>query len=245
MQLCHGWGWWPPQTASHIHSRHIKCLGTLICCLWLYSISLTQFYPPYLAQMLGFWVTCGVKMILLCHGWGWQPPQTASHIHIRDVQSVWAHWYAVHWHMVVALHIHNHCTWLRFLGTWSLVELKWCDYVKVDADSHLKLLPISILDIISVWAHWYAVHRHIVAALHSYTHTPWRHLPPCPRCCPCCTGVGSCKLGLSIALASSLSLCWYCCPHCAGIAALVVLALLPLLHWCLLSAMRSTTSSAA
>ena len=27
------------------------------------SSSLTQFYPPYLAQILGFWVTCGVKMM--------------------------------------------------------------------------------------------------------------------------------------------------------------------------------------
>ncbi len=28
-----------------------------------YSISLTQLYPPYLAQIFGFWVTCGVKMM--------------------------------------------------------------------------------------------------------------------------------------------------------------------------------------
>ncbi len=60
------------------------------------SISLTQLYPPYLGQILGFWVTWGVKMMWLCHGWGWQPPQTASHIHIGHIQSIWAHWYAVH-----------------------------------------------------------------------------------------------------------------------------------------------------
>ncbi len=36
----------------------------------------------------------------------------------------------------------------------------------------------------------------------------------------------------SIALALSPSLCWHHFPHCAGIATLVVLALLPLLHWC-------------
>jgi hypothetical protein len=33
-----------------------------------WMISLTQFYPTYLAQILGFWVTCGVKMMSLCHG---------------------------------------------------------------------------------------------------------------------------------------------------------------------------------
>ncbi len=65
-------------------------------------------------------------------------------------------------------------TWLRFLGYLSLVESKWCHYVMVEADSHLKLLLTSILDIYKVfWAHWYAVHCHRVAALHCYTHPTW------------------------------------------------------------------------
>jgi hypothetical protein len=128
-------------------------MSTLICCPWAYSISLTQLYPPYLAQILGLWVTCGVKMMWLCHGWGWQPPQTASHIHKRHIQSVWAHWYAIHRHLVAALPIYTHPTWLRFWGSRSLVESKWCDYVMVEADSHLKLLPASILDIYKVFEH--------------------------------------------------------------------------------------------
>jgi hypothetical protein len=79
------------------------CLSTLICYPWAYSITLTQLYPPYfLAQILEFWVICGVEMMWLCHGWDWQPPQTASHIHIRHIQSDWAHWYTVHT-----------CTWLQ------------------------------------------------------------------------------------------------------------------------------------
>jgi hypothetical protein len=114
-----------------------KCLSTLICYPWSYSISLTQLYPHYLGQILGFWVTCWVKIMWLCHGWGWQPSQTASHIHIRHVQSIWAHWYAVHRHTVAALHSFTHPTWLRFWGTWSLVESKWCIFVMVEADSHL------------------------------------------------------------------------------------------------------------
>jgi hypothetical protein len=36
---------------------------TLICYPWAYSITLTQLYPPYLTQILGFWVTCGVKIM--------------------------------------------------------------------------------------------------------------------------------------------------------------------------------------
>jgi hypothetical protein len=113
-------------------------------------------HPPYfLAHIMGFWVTCGVKMMSLCHAWGWQLAQTASHIHIRHIQTVWAHWYAVHWHMVAALHSYTHPTWLRFWGSGSLVvvESKWCDYVMVEADSHLKLLPTSILDIHKVVEH--------------------------------------------------------------------------------------------
>ncbi len=132
-----------------------KVFKHIICCPLAYSGNLTQFYPPYLAQILGFWVTCGcgVKMMSLHHGWGWQPPQTDSHINILHIQSVWAHWYAIHRHMVAALHIHTHPTWLRFWGSGSLVESKWCDYVMVEADSHLKLLPSSILDIYKVFEH--------------------------------------------------------------------------------------------
>jgi hypothetical protein len=58
----------------------------------------------------------------------------------------------------------THPTWLIFCGAVSLVESTWCDYVMVEADSHLKLIPTSILHIQSVCAHWYAVHWHTAAA---------------------------------------------------------------------------------
>jgi hypothetical protein len=38
-----------------------------------------------------------------------------------------------------------------FLGSGSLVESKLCNYIMVEADSHLKLLPTSILDIYKVF----------------------------------------------------------------------------------------------
>ncbi len=124
-----------------------KGLSTLICYPWAYSISLTQLYQPCLAQILGLWVTCGVNMMWLCHGWGWQSPQTVSHIHIRHAKRFWVHWCAVHRHLVAALHSFTHPTWCRFLSSGSLAESTWCDYDMVEADSHLKLLPTSILDI--------------------------------------------------------------------------------------------------
>ncbi len=90
MPLRHGWGWYPPQIASHIHSRHIQCVWGIVL--------LSQEHmdvPLYLYTSKGvlrFWnlgVTCGVKMMPLLDGWGWYPPQTASHIHIRHVKCVW------------------------------------------------------------------------------------------------------------------------------------------------------------
>jgi hypothetical protein len=68
------------------------------------------------------------------------------------IKSVWADWYAVHWHLAAALHSFTHPTWLRFWGSGSLVESKWCDYVKVKVvDSHLKALSTFVLDISKVF----------------------------------------------------------------------------------------------
>jgi hypothetical protein len=55
--------------------------------------------------------------------------------------------------MVAALHSYTHSIWLRFWGSWSLVESKSCHCVIFEADSHLKLIPPSILDIYKVFEH--------------------------------------------------------------------------------------------
>jgi len=89
----------------------------LVCCPLAYGSSLTQFYPPYLAQILGFRVTCGVKMMSLRQYWGWEQPQTAFHIHISLLQSFWVHWYAIHQHTVGALHSLTHPNFGR---VWSI-----------------------------------------------------------------------------------------------------------------------------
>jgi hypothetical protein len=65
----------------------------------------------------------------------------------KTLISVWADCYAVNCHTVAALHSFTHLTWLRFESSGSLVESKWCHYVMIEADSQLKLLPSSILDI--------------------------------------------------------------------------------------------------
>ncbi len=154
IRLCHDWGWQPPQTASHIPSRHITSIWAHRCAvLWYIVAALHSFTHPTWLRFWGTWSFVELKQCIFCHGWCWQPPQTTSHIHIRHIQNDWAHWYAINGHTVSPLHSYTHPTWLIFLGAGSLVESKWCDYVMVEADSHLNLLPTSILDMHKVFEH--------------------------------------------------------------------------------------------
>ncbi len=85
MWLCHGLGWQSPQAYSPLHIRHIQLfehIDMLTIGLWLQPHTVI---PTLLGSDFGFgfWVTCGVKMMSLHQGWCWQPPQTASHLHLR------------------------------------------------------------------------------------------------------------------------------------------------------------------
>ncbi len=91
MSLPHGLAWQPTQPASGIHIKHVQCLRTLVCSPWAYSSSHKQLYPHYLAHILGFWVTCGVKMMSLGHGWGWQPPKPLLPTSTIDIYKVFEH----------------------------------------------------------------------------------------------------------------------------------------------------------
>jgi hypothetical protein len=136
----------------HWHSHGTDCYTSLTNCRLLNNDTIRALHLAVI-RCAGLAFTCGVNMMWLCHGWGWQPPQPASHINIRHTESDWAHWYAIRGHTVSALHSYTHPTWLIFWGSGSLVELKWCDYVIVEADGHLKLHPTSILDIYKVFEH--------------------------------------------------------------------------------------------
>ncbi len=119
-----------------------------------YIVAALQSYThPTQLKFWGFLVTCGVKLLSVCHGSDWQPPQTASHIHIRHIQSLSAHWYAVHRYTVAAIQSYP-CNLAQIWGIWvTYVELKWCQYIMVEADSHLKLMTISILNVYKVFEH--------------------------------------------------------------------------------------------
>ncbi len=104
MPLHHGWGWFPPQTASHIHIRYILCvcaISMLSQGIWVHPYIVI---PAKLAPDFGIWVTCWVKMMPKHHGWGLHPPQTASHIHIRNKKCVWCIVLLSQGHMGALLH---------------------------------------------------------------------------------------------------------------------------------------------
>ncbi len=170
MWLCRVWGWQPPQTASHIHIRHIQSVWAHWYAIHRHVVAALHSIPTLHGSDFGVLGHLLSQMMSLCHVWGWQPPQTAFHIHIRHVQNVWSHWYAVHWHTVWPLHSYTHPTFLRFgvLGhLWS--QMMWLCHGwgrhPTQTNSHIHIMHMQ-----SVWAHCYAVHMHMVAALHSYTH---------------------------------------------------------------------------
>ncbi len=107
-------------------------------------------------------------MVPLCHGWGSYPPQTASHILIRHIQSVWDIGMLSQGHMVAPLYHYTGQVGPRFGKSGSLVRWKWCHNIMVEADIHLRLLHTSMVDIYKVfetlvcclkevWVHPYTV----------------------------------------------------------------------------------------
>ena len=139
---------------------HLKLLHTFILDIYtvsehidMMSIGIQQqpytVYPPYLAQMLGFWVTCGVKMIALCHGCGWQPPQTAPHIHIKKT-TVFEHIDMLSIGIQQEPYTYTYPIWLRCWGCGHLLSQimsLWNGWYWQQSQT----LPASILDIYAVF----------------------------------------------------------------------------------------------
>jgi len=149
--------------------------GNLLSSLFIYY---TDKHPTLLI-VLGFWSLCQVEIMSFHCGWEWKSPQTALKIHIRHIQSVWAHWYAVQKYTVAALHSYTHTTWprLRFLGSRSLCGVRMmCLRHGWGWQPPQAASPTYVRHMQSVWAHQYAVCHHMVAVLHSYTHTTWPRL---------------------------------------------------------------------
>jgi len=95
----------PIDCIPHPYKLYTKCFSTLRCCRWPCGCTLMQFH--YMCRWgggilgeMGYGQAC---MMLQCHGWGFKPQLTASHIHIGCIQSVLAPWDAVDGHMGASL----------------------------------------------------------------------------------------------------------------------------------------------
>jgi hypothetical protein len=79
---------------------YAKCLSCWYAVSNAYGCTLIPLHWPSCPQIWEFRFTWGVEMMPQHHGWGWYPPQTASCIHIRHMQSVWAIGMRLQGHMV-------------------------------------------------------------------------------------------------------------------------------------------------
>jgi hypothetical protein len=102
-----------PSTCEHVESKwcpyvmveeadsHPSIFGINKVFEYICMLSSDIQYQHYTVISIWFGSDLGVlghllnEMMSLRHGWGWQPPQTASLIHVRHIQSVGSHWYAV------------------------------------------------------------------------------------------------------------------------------------------------------
>ncbi len=108
-------------------------------------------------------------MTLWCHGWGCTPFLTASHIHIRYIQSDWAPSYAVDGHMNAPLHCYTCVSGDKILkiGVKQSPNVLWCH--GLGCKPPLTASHIHIGCVYSDWAPSYTVDGHMGALLHRYT----------------------------------------------------------------------------
>ncbi len=173
MSLHHGCGWQLPWTASHIHIRHLQSVWTHSYAVHRHTVAALHSYThPIWPRFWAIWVTCWVKIMPLHHGWGWQPPQTASHIHIRNINCVWAHAYAVHRHTISALvYTYTHasleyptmppagflkvfCAPARQVGIWRTSKTKIYNLETGEFSSNLPFSKINLVGVISQPTFW-------------------------------------------------------------------------------------------
>ena len=74
----------------HPNQMYTKCSSIWYDVSGAYGCTLIPLHRPSWPQIWEFCPLWTVKKVPLRHGWGWYPPQTASHILIRHIQSVWA-----------------------------------------------------------------------------------------------------------------------------------------------------------
>ncbi len=106
-----------------------------------YTVALAKLAPDLESQDLVEWKWCHNV------GWGWYSLQTASYILIRHIKVCLRHGYAVSRVYGCTLIRDTGQVAPRFWNSDSPEEWKWCHYIMVEADIHLRPLHTSIVDI--------------------------------------------------------------------------------------------------
>ena len=131
----------------HPCHMYTQCFSTLICRGWAYGCTLTLL--RLCRPGVEFW-KIGVGRSLSDAVMSFKAPNplgvhpTSMSYVYKVIQHLDIPWMGI-W---VYPYTGTHPTWLIFCGAVSLVESTWCDYVMVEAEGHLKLIPTSILHII-------------------------------------------------------------------------------------------------
>ncbi len=136
MQYHYGWGWYPPQPTSYIHSRHIQSVWAIGMLAQesmgapLYSYT-GQVGPRFgKSGSLVEWKWC-LNIIV------------EANVHFRPLHASILDIYKVFELLVCCLKgIWVHPYTVRFGGPGSLVKWKWCHSVMVEADIHTPLIAI-------------------------------------------------------------------------------------------------------
>jgi hypothetical protein len=147
MPLHDGWGWYPPQTASQILARHIQSV-------WAIDMLSQGHMGAPLYQYAG---QVGPRFGLLGHLWSGNDA-IAWWLRLISTSDCFPHpykTYKVCLRYCSAVSRAYGCTLVslyqqmrpQILEFGSLVDWKWCHYVMIEADIHLRLLSTSILDI--------------------------------------------------------------------------------------------------
>ena len=174
MSLRHGWGWKSPQTASPIHKTNTKSLSTLICCPLAYSFSLHSYTHNTFGSDWGFWargsesdvITLWLRLTATSNCFS-HPYWTYTKSLSTSICSPLAYCSS----LLTQLYPHSLA---QILGFWVTFNTKSCHYVMVEADSHLKLIASSILDIYKCLSALICFPlAYDISASYSYTHTTW------------------------------------------------------------------------
>jgi hypothetical protein len=112
--------WFPHPLESYTH-----WLRTFICCGWA-DIYTAMPLPPYILALnllisANPWVTDGLQITSWRIPWGTRPTWNGSHIHLKHIQGIWDHSYAVDGQIYTLPCYFHHTCWPWNSWSWQIL----------------------------------------------------------------------------------------------------------------------------